>query len=188
MDNEFRILNHLAKHYAETFTLRELSNTLKIPYATFYRTIQAMQDLISVESKGNSKLITLSWNEITPSYLAIASYENCKEFLDKNLLIKKIAENAVPITVLFGSYAKGMQTERSDIDLLIITPTGKTTASFASDELLFKKKINPIIVTPEEFKEMLNDKEETVGKQALKDHILLSGADDFWRLVHDAVR
>ena len=185
MDNKLNILNYLAKHHAENYTLHQLSIILKIPYATLYRTIQDMSDLIVMQVKGKAKLVSINWNDTAPAHLAVASYEENKEFLANHIIIKKIAENSSPITLLFGSYAKGTQRKDSDVDLLIITKTGKTNTSFATQEILFRKKINPIVVTEKEFKDMLKEKEENVGKQALKDHIILNGFDKFWRLVYD---
>jgi len=82
--------------------------------------------------------------------------------------------------VLFGSYAKNTSTEQSDIDLLVINSSGKKTLSFSKYETLFKKRINPIFITFQEFKKMLKEKEENVGKQALKDHIILNNPEKFW--------
>jgi len=52
---------------------------------------------------------------------------------------------------------------------------------------LFKKKINPIFVTVKEFKKMLQDKEENVGKQALQNNIVLSNPEWFWKLVLNGI-
>ena len=48
MNNEHKIINHLAKNRDKSYTMHELSKLLKIPYATFYRTIQKMSDLINM--------------------------------------------------------------------------------------------------------------------------------------------
>ena len=84
--------------------------------------------------------------------------------------------------MLFGSYAKGHPRDDSDIDLLVINKIGDRSINFSKYELLFKKKINPIFITKSEFVKMLKDSEENVGKQALKDHIILNNPESFWRL------
>ena len=89
--------------------------------------------------------------------------------------------------VLFGSYAKNTQVKTSDIDLLVINKDGKRSISFSKYELLFKKKINPIFITKQEFKLMLKDKEENVGRQALKNHITLNNSEKFWGVVLDSI-
>ena len=66
---------------------------------------------------------------------------------------------------------------------LIINKDGKKTISFSKYEILFKKKINPIFITKPEFTQMLREKEENVGKQVLKKHIILYNPESFWGCV-----
>jgi len=183
MDNKLKIINFLGKHLGQLFTMRELSMAVKVPYATFYRALQKMKDLVNIQTVGKSKTLTLNTdNPAIKSYLAISSEEEKNEFLKKQPIISKIASelNTKDSVVLFGSYAKGSQRETSDIDLLTINKKGDKSLSFSKYELLFKKKINPIFVTRAEFAKMLHDKDENVGRQALKDHIVLNNPESFW--------
>ncbi len=189
MDNKSKIIGYLGKHLRESYTMHELSKLLNIPYASFYRTIQGMNDLLTIKTVGKSKIITLnSKNPVIKSHLVIASDEEKKEFLRKQPIIKKLKEelDTKSIVFVFGSYAKGKETEKSDIDILIINKGGKKDLSFSKYEFLFKKKINPIFISIKEFKKMLKDKEENVGKQALKNHIILINEEQFWECVLDA--
>ncbi len=191
MDNQLKIINYLGKHLQERFTMHELSKLLNIPYASFYRTIQQMNHLITTESVGNSKTIKLNTqNPIIKAHLTISSDEEKKEFLEKHPIIKKISNdlNTKDVVLLFGSYAKGKETEKSDIDLLIINKDGKKSISFSKQELLYQKKINPIFLTRKEFKNMLKDKEENVGKQALQNHVILNNPEEFWGNVLDIMK
>lgn len=191
MDNTLKIINHLGKRIGESFSMHELSKALKIPYASFYRTIQTMPDLIIKDKKGRACFVEVKvGNPIIKSYLAISSEEEKKEFLKNQPIIKKIAseletEDAI---LLFGSYAKGEHTDRSDIDVMIINKDGRKNISFSKYEILFKKKINPLFITKKEFESMLGDKEENVGKQALKYHIILNNPEKFWGAVLNAVK
>nr|MBI4156930.1 nucleotidyltransferase domain-containing protein [Candidatus Woesearchaeota archaeon] len=190
MDNKLLIINYLGKNPTKRFTMHELSKLIDIPYASFYRTVQQMNDVLGVEVVGKSKTVYLKTNNpILKAHLTVSSYEEQKEFLEKKPVLKKISSelNTNEIVVLFGSYAKGKETEKSDIDLLIINKNGKKTLSFSKYELLFKKKINPIFVTKKEFKKMLKDKEENVGKQVLKNHIILNNQEEFWGLVLNGI-
>jgi predicted nucleotidyltransferase len=185
MDNNLKIINYLGKNFDNGFTMHKLSNILDIPYASFYRTIQEMQDLIEIETVGKAKVIKLSKHPAVKPYLTISSVEEKKEYLQKNPIVKKITnelfDNSLKdIVLLFGSYASNKQTGNSDIDLLIINKDGKKTISFSKYEILFHKKINPIFITIKEFENMLKDKEENVGKQALKNHIVLNNPAEFW--------
>ena len=163
---------------------------MKIPYASFYRTIDTIKDLLTIEEVGKSKVIALDkQNKVIKSHLVVSSDEERKDYLIKYPIIRKIYQemDTEDIVVLFGSYAKKTQTEKSDIDLLIINKDGKKSISFSKYELLFKIKINTIFVTKKEFKLMLKDKEENLGKQALYSHIILNNPEGFWECVFNGV-
>lgn len=192
MDNRLRIMGYLGKNLLrdKSFTMHELSKLLSIPYASFYRTIKRMRDLLVIEDVGRAKIIRLNLeNPTIKSYLTIASEEEKKEYLKKQPMIRKISSEiqTKDIVALFGSYASNTQTKSSDIDILVINKDGKKSISFSKYELLFKKKINPIFVTKKEFRLMLREKEENVGKQVLNNHIILKNPEGFWEVVLNAV-
>ena len=191
MDNKQKIINFLGKNFGTLYTLHELSKVLKIPYATFYRTVHKMNNLLIITVIGKSKTIQLSLNNpIARAHLTVSSDEEKKEFLQNQPIIKKIEKElgTKEIVVLFGSYAKRIQHEKSDVDLLIINKEGNKSISFSKYELLFKKRINPIFVTKKEFELMLKDKEENIGRQVLKNHIILNNPEEFWGCVLHAIR
>ena len=191
MNNAYKIVNYLGKNPGEKYTMHELSKKLNIPYASFYRTIESIKDLLILEKIGKAKVIRLNKkNPIVKAHLIISSDEERKDYLKKYPVINKIYQelNTNDIIVLFGSYAKKTQTEKSDIDLLIINKEGKRTISFTKYEILFKVKINPIFITKNEFKLMLRDNEENVGKQALHNHIVLNNPGAFWECAWNLIR
>ncbi|MEK6943161.1 MAG: nucleotidyltransferase domain-containing protein [Nanoarchaeota archaeon] len=185
MDNKLKIINYLGKNIGKLFTMHELSNLIRIPYATFHRTISKMSGLITKEKAGKAILIELNIIPIIKPYLAISSEEEKKEFLKKTPLISKIASEieSNDIVILFGSYAKKTENEKSDVDLMIINKDGSRSLSFSRYEMMFRKKINPIFITEKEFNQMMKEKEENVGKQVLANHIILNNPEKFWELV-----
>ena len=190
MDNKQKLIVFLGKNLTGSYTMHQLSLLLKIPYATFYRMLKEMHSLLIIQQVGKAKTIQLNYaHPLIKSYLAISSDEEKKEFLQNQSIIKKIVSelNTKDIIILFGSYAKKTQHEKSDIDILIINKDGTKTISFSKYELLFKKKINPIFITKKEFELMLKDKEENVGKQALKNHLILNNPEEFWGCVFNSI-
>jgi predicted nucleotidyltransferase len=190
MDNKLKIINYLGKNWEKNPTMHELGRLLSIPYASFYRTVQRMKDVLIIEKVGKAKMLKLNRkNPIVKAYLTIASDEERKVYLKKQPVVRKIAMELETndVVILFGSYAKGKETEKSDIDILVINKEGRKSLSFSKYELLYKKKINPIFVTKKEFKNMLKDKEENVGKQVLKEHIILNNPEEFWECVFRAI-
>jgi hypothetical protein len=93
MDNKLKIINYLGKNMGESFTMNELSKAIKMPYATFYRTVQGMSDILIIKSVGKSKTLTVDVNNPSIiSYLSISSEEEKKDYLRKQPVIKKISE------------------------------------------------------------------------------------------------
>ncbi|MBN1232084.1 MAG: nucleotidyltransferase domain-containing protein [Candidatus Coatesbacteria bacterium] len=106
--------------------------------------------------------------------------------------------------LVFGSYAKGTQTKNSDLDLLIIQEPSKIAIKHFSKEKLENyikearsaimgiiktnelrggPKINPIIISNEDYKEMMQEKGVNVGREALSDHIIIKGFSEYWRVI-----
>jgi predicted nucleotidyltransferase len=190
MDNNLKIVNYLGKNFPKEFTMHELSKIQRIPYASFYRAVIEMRDILKIQKVGKSKVLGLNLSYPTvKSYLAIASNEEKEDFLKRQPIIKKIASelDTKEVVVLFGSYAKEMHINNSDIDMLIINKNGDRSISFSKYEIIFKKKINPIFITRSEFIIMVKEKEENIGNQALKDHIILNNPELFWEMVLDGI-
>ena len=60
MDNQHKIINYLGKHPNKKYTMHGLSKELSLPYASFYRTMSLIKDLLIIEEVGKSKIITLN--------------------------------------------------------------------------------------------------------------------------------
>jgi predicted nucleotidyltransferase len=191
MDNKLKIINYLGKAFDQEFTMHELSKILKIPYASFYRTIEEIGELLIIRRIGKSKTLRLNLkNPVIKSYLSIASQEEKRNYLTFKPIIKLIHNdlNTKETVILFGSYAKNKERENSDIDLIIINKSGKKTISFSRYETLYKKEINPMFFKNQEIKYLLKDNEENVFKQALRNHIILANPEEFWRIVINGLR
>lgn len=182
-----KIINWLGKHRGKQITMYALSKAVKIPYATFHRAINQMKGIVVLDAIGKAKAVSLSTsNPVIKSYLAVSSEEEKNDFLEKQPIIRKIASelDTKDIVLLFGSYAKGREKESSDIDILVVNTKGERSISFSKYEVMFKKKINAIFVAKQELRQMLREKVENVGKQALESHILLNNPEGFWECVY----
>ena len=77
--------------------------------------------------------------------------------------------NTNDVVILFGSYAKGKETEKSDIDLLIINQDGKNPFRSQSTKYCLGEKLIPGVCDAQKsLNRCLKIKMRTWVKQALK--------------------
>lgn len=185
-----------------------IQSGVKTNYATIYRKVDSLieqnilvksmygmtSDIkINLQSDNALSLLSLIENKKSESFL-----NNLKGNTKISLLeIKKDVKDVMELktVIIFGSYAKGTQTATSDLDILVIFEASKLIKNknyveeirgsirgiLKTNELRGGAKINPIIVNSEENREMINNQENNVGKEALLNHIVLKGDTEYWR-------
>ena len=106
-------------------------------------------------------------------------------------LIEQIKEHTPFFSMLlFGSHAKGTFHERSDIDLIILVEKkhhDEAKREIVSLQSIYSKKMNAFILSRSGYVEMLESREEVnIGKESLKNHVLLYGTEIYYQIVRDA--
>ena len=88
----------------------------------------------------------------------------------------KLDENVISIA-LYGSYATGEYDEKSDMDLLIITPTNRDifTSLMRELEKELEIKLSPQILSLPEWQKLKRE-DRVFHSRVLESHILLNGA------------
>src|SRR3989338_7363629 len=81
------------------------------------------------------------------------------------------------IVLIFGSYVKKTQAKNSDIDLCIICDHKEKTKE------LIPLKLELHSFTTNEFDSMLKTKEENVGKEIVKNNLILYGIEGYYNLI-----
>ncbi|MEK6938844.1 MAG: nucleotidyltransferase domain-containing protein [Nanoarchaeota archaeon] len=194
------LLIHLFSTLNHPITIRKISLDLGIPYMTLSRMIHKLsqQGLILLQKVGNYHTCQLNLqNPILKHHLIISSEEITNEYLSKQSLISILRKTILKYpfstytALLFGSYAKNKQEKHSDIDLAIIsknkTVLQKLKKEMSYLEKLYETEINILIFTPNQFREMLTSKEENVGKQIIKNNIILYNSELFWEVVLNGI-
>jgi hypothetical protein len=87
-------------------------------------------------------------------------------------LVAKTKTNFFTLLVV-GSYAKDKQTEKSDLDIILIVPTDakKISSRLRHFCKMNIPSINLYVFTDEVFKQMSLDKKHNYGKEAVKDSL-----------------
>lgn len=185
-DNNSRekILHHLLENKDRMPSIRTIAQECHINYKSAYNAVQALEKerLIKIETSGNGRFCSLT-NHFSPLLFKV-EYERREQLLQKKalrILIRNL-EN-IPddhIVLLFGSHVKGTARKTSDIDLLIITSNEK---NIHTELELLPLDIHPTYISREEFLKMGNNKEFSVVTEVLEKNVILSGIEEFYRLM-----
>ncbi len=164
------------------------SGAIVVDYKNTHNIVNELEpEIISKEKIGNTNLIKI---KLMPNQ-KIFSVENKRThlFLKENKvleLVKQDIESAnypFLIALIFGSYVKKTQTKKSDIDLCIICDNKEKTKELISKLELLPIKLETHTFTTNEFESMLKTKEENVGKEIVKNNIILYGTENYYNLI-----
>jgi len=192
---EQKIMEVMLPQIYKAYSVRALSKLIGSSYALTYDSAMSLKSkkMIKAEKMGNTLACTLNLSA-DPQMLAISSLTYSKNLLDKSPFgfiideIKNKLTNMIYIIALFGSYAKGSSTKKSDIDLLFVVQN-------ESDIEKIKSNVNSVlsstnlkvefdVVAVEWLVEMFSEK-NTVGREILEASVILHGAEQYYTLVHD---
>lgn len=189
-----KILAFLLSNPEEQFTIRGIAKKLGKSYTLVYNNIADLgkKDIIRKQNVPPAQIIRL--NEFAPTDIFIdIEIKRKKEFLKKHLWIELMlkdilssARNLFFIMLVFGSYAKGKQTTKSDLDLLVIVQDKKDIKKIEEPmhKTYTKVKKGLNFVDVHDFEEMIkNTNELNIGNEAKKHHIILYGVEAYYQLV-----
>lgn len=203
-DYRDKVLAYLSRSIGQKITINAIRRDLGLSYGYLHSTIHKLRDekIINIEEVGNYKLISLNFkNMLTISELARITVKITQEIIVQNKKLRRLSRlieslrgyREILSIVLFGSQARQMQHEKSDIDILVIMGVEYKKSrplinklkvdimSFATKEFL---QIQSFIIDYDIFKNMLKSKEEiNVGKEVLKDGIVLEGYENYWKMI-----
>ncbi|MBI1936286.1 nucleotidyltransferase domain-containing protein [Candidatus Woesearchaeota archaeon] len=203
-DYKDKVLSYLSRSMGRNVTINAIRNDLGLSYGSLHSTIDKLHGdkIINIEEVGNYKLVSLNFkNMLAISELARISVMIAQEIVGQNKKLRTLSGlieilrgyREILSVVLFGSQARQMQQEKSDIDILVILGADSKKnrllinkikvdiMAFGTKEFL---QIQSFIIDYHMFKNMLNGKEEiNVGKEVLKDGIVLEGYENYWKMV-----
>ena len=104
-------------------------------------------------------------------------------------IIKKARINFLTLLIT-GSYVKGKQTAKSDLDLVLIVPNDvkKVTARLKQFCELSIPEIHLYVFTDDEFKQMLLDEKHNYGKEIVKNNLIFFGAEAYYKIMFEAMK
>jgi len=189
------ILSFLSTKIRESFTVRQIAEGIGKDYKithTMTMRLAAQKYIIAqkrrpvtycrVNLKGNTALYAYIENIRTSRF-----FEKHKEI---ELLINDLtAKITLPYftLILFGSYVKGTESKKSDLDTLIIIPERifekETEAAIGSIQHISPVGIHETILTNSEFLELLKQKKPNVAWEAIDNRIVPYGAEALLKML-----
>ncbi|MCD6557604.1 MAG: nucleotidyltransferase domain-containing protein [Candidatus Aenigmarchaeota archaeon] len=144
---------------------------------------------------GNVIVYSLAHNEISVRIMSFVSeYKTQKmEYLPHKNIEKLM--RGIPTSfftfIITGSYAEKKQTKKSDLDVVLICDNGsnikKILLSLKDEGELMIPRAHPYVFTEGQFFQMLVNSEENYGKEIARKHLIVSGAESFYRILFRAI-
>ena len=190
--NEYAILELFIENIFLKKTIRDISKTLGKSYPKIHEGIKSLEkeEIIKIIKIGKSSVCEINLSQKSISILSLIdeqeSFSKKIPGIEKILDFKEFLDDIVLIT---GSYAKGNQTSKSDIDLVIITKEDafKKQKLIENLTMLFIPKIHPIVITYKDFTDMLLEKKENFGKEIFKNRLLFRNPRRYYELIKEAI-
>lgn len=191
---QLKIMEIFVSKINEKFSIKQISEILKKPYPLVHRSIKLLVcDNFIIKDKRNFLSLNYKENHLELSY--IESLRK-KEFLKKNkinmLFVKDVLRRIGLDYFTFLIFGSSVQKQRPrDIDILIIIENKNKINSI--EKILcnissnFSQKFDINVISVESVYEMLVKRDETnVMNEALNNHILIFGAENYYRLLKNA--
>ncbi len=187
---EVKILDvflNLKRHY--------FAELIKVAKLTRPRTLRVLrklvkQGILEISAEANVKYYSLRKTSLVYSTLGLVEYNRALLFFSKNKTLSRaldmFKEKYVNYQVLliFGSTVKGYATKSSDVDLLLLKENVSQVDIKKVEDIIdlingrTGLKISPYFMSLDELK-----KKNDLAKQAIADHILIDGAELFFRMM-----
>jgi predicted nucleotidyltransferase len=151
-------------------------------------------ELVMKRGVGNINLYSINFeNSSVFAYFDILIKEKTPKLLRASLkIIREELSNVEFISiVIFGSYAEGKQKEKSDLDVAIFVNSvnDKKSCEFAmkSAELKSILPLDVHVITKNEMRQMLKDKNENLGKQIACKHLAVYNPIIFYSILAEGI-
>ena len=189
------VLAFLLNNLNQKYSIREVAKAVEQDYKIVFSTAKQLSKdkLLTITKVSNINQCSVNIKREDAALFAFISERFSCQKLPKRVwqaLQDTIAsiQNTSYALLLFGSYAKGTATAKSDLDLLFIVAhkeqEKQIEAAARKATTLNNIAIHPIVLTTEEFKSGL--KQESVSSETFKKHFVIRGGELFYSLITDA--
>ena len=174
-DYKFEIVNMLLK---KNNHVRSLAKKLGTNHTTISRKIKELSELNIVDYKqeGKNKVYFIKKNPEAKAFIFMTENYKLNQILKKHPYIRKIIEKIqgnkkIRLAIIFGSYARGEETKKSDIDIYTETMDRK----IKKDLEMIDSKVNVKIGQ--------YDRKNLLIKEMEKNHVIVKGVEKYYEKI-----
>jgi len=177
------LLSKLMMDPHRRYYIRELSKILNIPYGMLYREVKNLVSLgiITVEKKGKISLLSVNTD--------LPYFEELRGLMIKTAGLGDMIRDAlsgfvgIRYALIYGSFASGEETERSDVDLLAVGDIDEEDLlmSMSGVEKSVGREVNYILWSEDEFLKRVKEELHLLVDISLKPVLMLVGDEDEFR-------
>lgn len=174
-----RLLGLLLMRPEQSFHLREVGRLTGVPSGPAHRELKRMEraGLVSTNRAGNQ--VRYQANKASPIFEELAGImRKTSGMADVLREALALLADRIQVAFVFGSVAKGEESPRSDVDLMVV---GKVSfedvvqAVYGVHERL-RREVNPVVMPPKDFARKLKTKDRFVTRLMAEPKLLLLGA------------
>ena len=193
----YRILDIFVKNPTITYLFGEVKDYISSKSESYtYNSLKSFvkDGILDKEKRGGLGIYKTANTSKAISFLSmVAEY---KAWNKKNIPIDSIHELVKKININFfvllitGSYAKGKQTSKSDVDMVLLVPNDakKISARLRHFCEMNIPQIHLYVFTDDEFKQMLLDEKYNYGKEIVKNNLIFYGAEAYYKILFEAMK
>lgn len=154
--------------------LRKIAKELNTNHMTIKRVLDSLvkENVLDVKKQGRNNIFSIKRTLEAQSVVFSAELYNFSRFINRHIELKqdimKLKSLPLNIIVIFGSYAKGNATNKSDIDIYAETEDNKIKRELEKINSKFSVKIGRY------------NKDSLLIKEIERDHIIVKGVEQFY--------
>lgn len=173
--------------YLNRFHVRQMAKMLGRSHVGLLAHLQTLENdkILHVSRMGKNKVYTLNLeNSQGREYISMAEKLHSLKHIKKDFFVKKMCDEIAALNtggcaVLFGSYASGTQTKKSDMDLFYFgNHAEKQDAAINALGKLYGIKMHFVSMSASAFRKSLR-KDMPLINEIIKNHIVLHNHDFF---------
>lgn len=177
------LLSMLMMNPRKRFYIRELSKILKIPYGMLYREVKNLVSLGIITEEKKGKITLLSVN------MDLLYFAELRGLMIKTAGLGDAMRDAlsgfvgIQYALIYGSLASGEETDRSDVDFLVVGEVDEEDLLKAMSEVEkdVGREVNYILWSEDEFMERVREGHHLLVDISRKPVLMLVGDEDEFR-------